>query len=67
MGPQKKKVWPIVLASVGGGLTLLIVAIVAVVLLVKSNTASAPQGEGTALTDLLDEAAYNRQMSDQYE
>lgn len=62
MGPQKKKVWPIVLAIVGGGLTLLIVAIVAVVLIVKSNTASAPQGEGTALVDLLDDAAYNRQM-----
>ena len=62
---QGKKVWPIILI-IGGGVAALAVIIVAAVLLIGKASSSAA-GEGTALVDMLDDAAYNKEIENGYD
>ncbi len=61
-----KKMLPLILAIAGGVVEIaLIVTIVLVV--INRSSGSVPEGEGTALVDMLDDAAYNYQMNGSYE
>ena len=62
---QGKKVWPIILI-IGGGVAALAVIIIAAVLLIGKASSSAA-GEGTALVDMLDDAAYNKEIENGYD
>ena len=61
-GP-KKRISPVIFIIAGGAAVLIAIIVVAAVLISNRTTATkAPEGTGTALVDLLDDAAYNEQM-----
>ena len=51
---------PIILAIAGGVLTLVLIIVAAVLIAGRSGSKAA--GEGTALVDMLDDAAYNKEI-----
>jgi hypothetical protein len=57
--PKKKKMLPLILAIAGGSLVL--IGLVVGIVLIAKNASSSAAGEGSALVEILDDAAANRQ------
>ncbi len=65
-GAGNGKLW--MLIGIGAGsLALIAVIVVVLVNVLGSSRSAAPTGKGTALVDLLDDAAYNRQLENESE